>query len=284
MQGEKMQMARRQLTEKEKLYAKVILDFANAEDTNKAGLQYIENVQRAFGLSDEFRQMAVNTFPVESDAKGLISKTIERREKTREAISFLGAADIEESGHCFFYNDYEFVESTKYYPGFTNLVDLKCVPRTRSFMESESEFIHYNIYNISCLLNDSLSCLYNNESFLSSDQMNSLINEYKESYDISISTNWKITERPIVPEGYIFNVKATSMDVLYDALRTLYKKPISYCLVSLLRIDDFRKRLKKCNVCSDFFLSYDGKLRCSETCKGKHKRIYMRDYMKEYPR
>ena len=105
-----LQMARRQLTEKEKLYAKVILDLANAKDTNQAGLQYIENIQQAFGLPDEFKHGLRETFPVQPDAKEFVNNIMRHIENIKMEIIEKGGFDVRQTGFTSFtYKEYTLI-------------------------------------------------------------------------------------------------------------------------------------------------------------------------------
>lgn len=55
-------MPRKKISEKEKQYIRVFLDFANAKDPKDAGKLFIHNIQKAFGYSDEITERALSVY------------------------------------------------------------------------------------------------------------------------------------------------------------------------------------------------------------------------------
>lgn len=63
------------ISEKQRLYGQVLVDFANATETDEAGLKYFENIQKAFGLPYPFIKKSKNNFPTLKDALSFFSAT-----------------------------------------------------------------------------------------------------------------------------------------------------------------------------------------------------------------
>lgn len=276
-------MARRQLTEKEKLYAKVILDLANAKDTNQAGLQYIENIQQAFGLPDEFKHGLRETFPVQPDAKEFVNNIMRHIENIKMEIIEKGGFDVRQTGFTSFtYKEYTLIFGER--RAFDVLISSNGSPIVSKMDCAEIE--HLGVYSISKAMYHLLAKICNKEPLLRDVFLSDLILAYNESYEIDIDDNYRILENPIMPKDIVslFSSEERESSIRDNLFEYLYSRPVSFCLVSLLRTDDFRNRVRRCDVCSNFFIAYDGRKRCSENCKKNHERNYMRYYMKEYPR
>lgn len=61
------------ISNKQRLYGQLILDFANAKTTDEAGLKYFENLQKVFDLPYSFIEKAIIVFPTLKDLNSFLT-------------------------------------------------------------------------------------------------------------------------------------------------------------------------------------------------------------------
>ena len=84
---------------KARLYGQLLIDFANAETSDEAGLTYIENIKKSFGFSDKVKQFIEDRdihheFEGFSTLSSIKSKSNENENPLKKIKGLMKAGDI----------------------------------------------------------------------------------------------------------------------------------------------------------------------------------------------
>ena len=287
--------------EKGWLYGQLLIDFANAETSDEAGLTYIENIKKSFGFSDKVKQFMEDRdiphefegFPPLSGIKSKFNEDenqLKKPEIPRKKIKGpikdgdiiitqakipsekVGVLDDSVSFERMVIEEHKHIDSLKsdLYACLQRINDVK--GPVRSSYDNDEDF--YKAVRLPLLSENK-----NNGKELDhgTRAMLSFVNKYHQIPApvtcITLGDHGRFTAKhlPIFDADYFLNRYDRYAS---DFLAQYYDKPISYCLIEFLRDNKAVHRLKICPYCEKFFMARDTKrVKCyKDKCRKDYER------------
>jgi len=309
------------ISEQHRLYGELLCAFANAKSSDEAGERFLENIQKAFNLQPQRRPLDDIELYAEENKFPTTAKF------NQESISVLN--NNMQNVFCKLQKEWPKNFVNEFYKvgfwGDTGIptIDLRervlkeifdnCKIKTlmsklsteeQNQIESIAEYYfgtllceHDYILNLQELLRFSLDSIFEKKMsgefcYEFTEKFNNnflqLYNEIKSHiYRIYDAKDCLLFYRQPWFEAEFFLYRFESMP--YYNLKEYYAEPISYCLIEFLLEPQNQKYLKKCQLCSDFFIAI--RLRKDQkycpVCSRKNKmpkekfNEYMQDYRKD---
>ncbi len=291
--------------EKVRLYGRLLIDFANAETSDEAGLTYIENMKRAFGFSGKAKEFIEDRdiprefagFPILGDSKLKFNDDDEQLKKTKASVKKskgpieitqckiplendsagedsirIGQMVIEEHAH---------IHSLKkdLYASLKKINDARG-PARHSYKTDED---YYKAVRLP---------LFSKHEDKEPDQGSGALQYFLSRYQkirapftfLTLGDHGRITAKhfPVFDADYYLNRYDRYSA---DFLTAYYDSPISYCLIEFLRDTEAVLRLRICPYCKKFFMAKDKKrIRCYDyKCRRDSEREKKRRQRSEDP-
>jgi hypothetical protein len=291
------------ISDEHRRYAKVFLDFANAQSADEAGVKYIDNIKAAFDYKEPedeiLRDLSPdnNVFPTiaffENKVKELPENVASIFHQIRIGWSENHGVKMPENLNPL---DPKIVANLYEY----KLLYLLCTSEVNDQLLRLSERDTRLVYKIA---SDYLAFLYEHNYILSiMDKLNFCLDtiiryrterveeeEFEEVFQDFFGESYDRTnQRPIWPhwheDGHLLIYKPPAFLAESFLKRPepfkfgrYYDEPISYCFVEFLRDVNNQKYLKRCKHCGDFTLVEDSRRQFCPEPKSCKKQYYNKD-------
>lgn len=240
------------MTERERQYGQLVVDFVNAETTDEAGLNYIENIHEIFNYSPKFIKKAKKSFPLlHSNVESLIDKVrfyIKTRIPSLIQTKLTEDVKIDQSGNLSSSDD--------------------AMPLVGNATELEHINIMTNQQIFGMLLQWLIDRKHNNTTIIALKSVVRQYNQYSPR-QLILDKNYEILEKPFFTEKEFLKLRSGDEEL---GLADYYDIPLIYCFVEFVKVPENKKRLKSCQECQKFYISKtlrESKF-CSDHCRLKY--------------
>ena len=278
------------MTKQQRLYGKLVVDFANAESSDEACLKTLENIQHVFEFSSGFVERATKVFPTLSSQPKIKSKILWNKHK--EIIQSIGkkldyhyeVLDADYLKQTLTIAELHSARSDEWDPDageprelpvreiaeISDKIDLETVePLVGVWNQMYILNGHKQIDSIRKDLRDLLEQIIEGKNLY----RNHLIRELLSAYDEMSKPKLVITKNGAITEEHTFSEESYLTKEAWESPHwtLLHKEPLAYCLVKHILADEKREYVRKCEECKRFYISKTRRERkfCSDKCRLK---------------
>ncbi len=244
-------MAKKTLSDKDRSYGQVIVDYGNLKaTTDDLGLKFIENIQKAFNFSDRFTKKAKKSSPILSDQLKNINIDEAIKKQKNPVIQVI----------LIQYKISTELNRNKQKQEIKTSDDVN--DKIRLAMQE-----HVNIYFLQMILAGVLFCIVHKEKIYEITKvLESFLRQYRKFTppELVLEKDYSISNKRPFVEKELLNLRNNITSGDY------YEIPVIYCFVEFFTVPGNREYIKQCETCKKFYIANtvrNNRKFCSRKCK-----------------